>query len=943
MARATRNSKAAPALSSPPARRTRSKLKEKDAASSSNNPTSSSSQPVQDAPPTTDLAPPAAQKAQTTKKSTGKAKSKASAVTEKTSDSTTTAKASSTKASAKNNNNNTTSEESDNTASAPKANNKRSRRQPTVDRNTKKVTKSRARKPTTKTTATTRKALEQYAEEEEAPAPPARAGPVRRTRAALKAGIASPLAPVSDNLNLKPRQTRSKKNLKDATPLSIIEDENRRKDPDDWFADVHVQQMPQIYRDPGASMEEISEHEDATTAENDDIMEHDTASSDADEAMGGDVEMVAEETENDASETEEDMADEDMTDEEMERPQTPNEAPQQLQPPTTARSFGLANFFFNPFKSVQKYLSRTPAPEDPQSPLAMSPESPTVASPSNAAQQRRTRDRNARYTPREKNADKRHALSQKKQEPPSVERLQAQLREKDRELAEMRRKSELDELKKLKEKKEAEQVPGRKRRRSSPTVIPARRPGEKGSFGMLDEYFDYDEPTPDSNNSRAKRRRTTIASPDDDDTDDEYDFVQLPMEHTPPTPSLKRPRNGYRMAAMKDGQEDPMVANHELRVMHQENSFSKSLSPDSRTQWSPAKTSPQTKKSSPSAVYTGSFLAVPGDPGYKPENVFKKSEQQLQQQSSPKKDGKMDSAELKARAEEIVRKEKNGEDITEDERELLEKAQRKFGHIAGSGSFSAPEYDSDDSSIMSDDLEESTSPQRDAPVSSPPSAKASSTQASAAQDSAIEPTKSDSMKPPPPPMPAHAQLPQSVSVTNDNAISKMPPTVPGTTPKVGHSAALARQRELAEKHKPKTGSRLQYVSGVSSSPGASSPIAANNMESSLITQGMSTPAGNVGADSFSFYDALVEEAREKCGSLEDALNSEEKKYLSWLMETEVENESKDFAEYAHEYEKAVAQAGSFPGTGNEDDNERKERDEKEFAEYERAMKELRGF
>ncbi|KAL0259484.1 hypothetical protein SLS55_005221 [Diplodia seriata] len=943
MARATRNSKAAPALSSPPARRTRSKLKEKDAASSSNNPTSSSSQPVQDAPPTTDLAPPAAQKAQTTKKSTGKAKSKASAVTEKTSDSTTTAKASSTKASAKNNNNNITSEESDNTASAPKANNKRSRRQPTVDRNTKKVTKSRARKPTTKTTATTRKALEQYAEEEEAPAPPARAGPVRRTRAALKAGIASPLAPVSDNLNLKPRQTRSKKNLKDATPLSIIEDENRRKDPDDWFADVHVQQMPQIYRDPGASMEEISEHEDATTAENDDIMEHDTASSDADEAMGGDVEMVAEETENDASETEEDMADEDMTDEEMERPQTPNEAPQQLQPPTTARSFGLANFFFNPFKSVQKYLSRTPAPEDPQSPLAMSPESPTVASPSNAAQQRRTRDRNARYTPREKNADKRHELSQKKQEPPSVERLQAQLREKDRELAEMRRKSELDELKKLKEKKEAEQVPGRKRRRSSPTVIPARRPGEKGSFGMLDEYFDYDEPTPDSNNSRAKRRRTTIASPDDDDTDDEYDFVQLPMEHTPPTPSLKRPRNGYRMAAMKDGQEDPMVANHELRVMHQENSFSKSLSPDSLTHWSPAKTSPQTKKSSPSAVYTGSFLAVPGDPGYKPENVFKKSEQQLQQQSSPKKDGKMDSAELKARAEEIVRKEKNGEDITEDERELLEKAQRKFGHIAGSGSFSAPEYDSDDSSIVSDDLEESTSPQRDAPVSSPPSAKASSTQASAAQDSAIEPTKSDSMKPPPPPMPAHAQLPQSVSVTNDNAISKMPPTVPGTTPKVGHSAALARQRELAEKHKPKTGSRLQYVSGVSSSPGASSPIAANNMESSLITQGMSTPAGNVGADSFSFYDALVEEAREKCGSLEDALNSEEKKYLSWLMETEVENESKDFAEYAHEYEKAVAQAGSFPGTGNEDDNERKERDEKEFAEYERAMKELRGF
>lgn len=885
MARATRNSKAAPAVSSPPARRTRSKLKEKDATSNNNNPTSSSSQPVDNAVPPTDPTPATAQKAPTAKKTTGKTKPSAAAkASDKASVPASTTAASSSKASlpattASATHNNTTSEDSDNTAPARKATGKRSRRQPTVDRNAKnKVTKSRARKPATKTSAAAKKALEQHVEEEEAAATPARPAPTRRTRAALRAGIASPLAPVSENISTKARQTRSKKNLKDATPLSIIENENDPKDPDDWFAEV--QQEPRIYRDPGASMEEISEREDTAMAENDDIVEHDTASSDADEAMGGDVEMVAEETEHDASETEEDMADE-----EIERPQTPEAAPLQLEAPTTARSFGFTNLFFNPFSTVKKLLTRTPAAMESQSPVAMSPESPTIASPSNAAQERRTRNRNARYTPRETNADKRHDIAEKNQERQRISQLEAQLRESQREIEEMRRKTELE---KLKAQKEAEQIPGQKRRRSSPTVIPARRPGEKGSFGMVDEYFNYEEPTPDA---RAKRRRTKMPSPADDSSDDEYDFVHLPMDHTPP--SLKRPRNGFRMAAIKDGYEDPLQANHDLRVMHQENSFSKSPLRDSLGTGN--KTSPHIKKSSPSTIYNGSLMAMPGDPGYKPENVFRKSEQQLQQQSSPKKDGKMDSAELKARAEEIVKKEKNGENITDEERQLLEKAQRKFGHIAGSGSFSAPEYDSDDSSIMSDDLEEPISPERNAPVSTPPSAKAS----------AAEPTnKSDNMKPPPPPVPAHAQLPQSKPATNDNAIPKALAAVSSATPKAGHSAALARQRELAEKHKPKTGSRLQYVSGVSSSPGApSSPDVENNMESSLITQGMSTPAGNVDAESFSIYDSLSEEAKEKYGALEEAFFS-------------------------------MAKA--------EDENERKERDEKEFAEYDRQVKQLRA-
>ncbi|GME28477.1 sporulation related domain protein [Neofusicoccum parvum] len=867
MARTSRTSKPAPAVYSPPARRTRSKLKEKESVAN-NNTSASSSQPVNDAASTTlDTTQPhtrnTATATDTTKTASAAPKKKATAKSKATASSAKNPKASAAA-------HNITSDDSsdDNTvpaAPAPKTTKSRSKRQPTVDRTKSKVTKARSRKPTTKANTTNKKAIEQHIEEETV-ATPARAAPARRTRAALRAGYASPLAPVTDNLNAITRNVRSKKILKDATPLSIIQDENDAKDPDDWFGDL--EQQPRIYRAPGASMEEISEREDDPTAEHEDMA---TASSDAEEPVGEDDDMVADpETEN-GSETEADPSDE-----EADRPHTP-EQHMQIDAPSTARSFGLSSFFRNPLASVsasvKRALFRTPARESPAPiPALASPILSPGLSPSRAAHDRKMRNRNTPVQPREKNADKRHEVSE-------MQKDFSQLKREELEALVHQQQQQLDEAARLKEQQEAAQTPGQKRRHTSPDIIPARRPGEKGSFGMLDEYFvDDDSPPVAFTQSSAKRRKVMTEFPEDD-TDDEFDFVNIANEDTPPT-TLKRPRNGFRMAVMKEGGQDPMEVNHEHRVMHHENSFSRSPLRDSPSTGN--KNSPKNIRNSPSTVYNGSLMAMPGDPGYKPENVFKMSE--AQQQQTVSKDGKMEPAELKARAEEIAKKQKSGADITKEEQELLDKALRKFGHVANTGSFSSPEYDSDDDSIMSDDDQEEHSSQ-ETNTSSPP--------------------KDGSMKPPPPPVPAHAQLPGSSEMASKPVSNPATPKTPGSTSTI-QTAALARQRELAEKHKPKLGSRLQYVSRASSSPvqqDATSPLS-----SSLL----STPVGGLEMNSevFSQFDKIADSLQQ---SFEDILSEEEKKeFLDLVAVESKEDKKKREAEAFAVYDRMADELSASP-------------------------------
>lgn len=911
MARATRsNNKATAAITSPLAGRTRSKRKEKEAAAVT---ASSSSQPAADALPATDSAPitenaeaPIAETAEapvaeTAEASTTKTSNKASDKKKPQSKAKGTTRAAKGSASTKNN---TTSEDSsDNTT------NTRPRRQPPVDRNAKnKVTKPRARKAPTKNTSEAKKeAIEKHVEEQVATTP---ARPRRTTRSTLRNGMGSPLAPVTQNVDAIARNTRSKKVLKDATPLSIMpshDDSHDNPNDDDWFKELR--QEPRIYRDPGASMEELSEREET----HDDIVDHDTATSDGDEAMGEDLEMVVDHTENDtvehmehdaakhdveddASETEEDPVDDD---DQHQAPKTPSQPHMDREAPTTARTYGISNLFFNPLASVRKLFGRatTPAPAASadlspadQSIASLSPTSPTpgvtsptIASPSSAAHERRTRNNNrdsssrissvrrsstrrasnrsAPVTPRQKDADRRHSAAE-------LQKSIAQL--KHEELLAIER--QIEELKHQKEQDEAQQVPGQKRRRASPDVIPARRPGDcSGSYGMLEEYFvDGDSSIIDSVQTSTKRRRTIIDD-DDSDSDSDYDFAaQDRHTYTPPS-SLKRPRNSARMAAMREGLEDPMVINHETRVMHQENSFSRSPLRDSPNMGN--KNSPKNKKSSPSTIYNGSVMAMPGDSGYKPENVFKKSEEQIQLA----KNIKMSSDELKACAEEIVRKQNDGEDVTAEELQLLDKAQRKFGHIKGSGSFSAPEYDSDDDSIISDDSEEDASADRTSPTASP----------------ASKPTggETSSMQPPPAPTPAHAQLPAGKS-TNEAPVPKTPAAAQNAN--LFQSAALARQRELAEKHKPKMGSRLQFVSEVSSSPvGAQSPEGRqNSLSESLITQGIENGV-------YLVYDALVESDP----WLLNNLSEDERRMLE--SEPEEEKKARELKEFA-KYDQMVA-------------------------------------
>lgn len=910
MARATRNSKAAPALSSPPARRTRSKLKEKASTPNDTNnnavPSSSSQQandlaPAHDAEPETNSAPAADPMPAT-----------------------------------------------DASSAAPKSKNRGKKRQVvnhnTVNKN--KVTKPRARKPPVKKTTAAAKSAVNEQVQEDAVATPRPELPLRRTRATTRAGIKSPLAPVVENANGVGRRTRSKKLAKNATPLSIITNEKDTEDLDNWFGECANQ--PDLYRNSGVTMEDVSEHEDAHMTENDEEMaehdeemaEHDSASSGAE---GADVENAMDEDH--GSETEEDVPEQTA---QLPRTPEPTNQNRAVEMPTTGRTFGIASLLRTVIPStVKRLFNRSqPALPSPSSSLTASTSTPPVASaaspvmltaspivaaspavpasPSSAAAERRLRSSNkAPVKPRERNADKRHEISEMQKDISQLKReeLEALFREQTEMLKELSRK---------KKEEESTQMTGQKRRLPSPDVIPSSRPGEKG-YGMLDEYFwdnvdDDDESLPEppkrSYQRTAKRRKITTPI-NDDDTDDEYDFANLPPPSSSPPITLRRPRNGYRMAVMKDGGEDPMEINHEHRVMHQSNSFSRSpLRKSGRN------TSPSNTKTSPSTIYKGSVMAMPGDSGYKPENVFKMSEEQIQQQSSPKKHYGMDDATLKARAEDIIKRNKAGEFVSAEEDKLFAYAEKKFGNITGSGSFSCPEY-SDTESDMSDEDnsdEQPTTPERE--THEVESAGFISAKASPKQTV----TKDSSMKPPPTPVPAHAQLPPSVqNATNESPANAalnaaVLPKTPAHDQNAAASsslqtAALARQRELAEKHKPKLGSRLQYVSGISSSPvQPSTPENSeqNPMARSLITQGMTTLPGNGAVSDFeaSMYSQMDSQVLTRLNESSskhfyEGLNEDEKRYLAHLEEqkTKEEIEREDSILFAELDRKVFASAG----------------------------------
>ncbi|KAF2139276.1 uncharacterized protein K452DRAFT_74564 [Aplosporella prunicola CBS 121167] len=544
-------------------------------------------------------------------------------------------------------------------------------------------------------------------------------------------------------------------------------------------------------------------------------------------------------------------------------PHTPQSASrsEEKEPTTSARKFGLG--LLSSVGSAFTRIFRSPlrSPQQPTEPTEHS----TITSPAKAAHERKARNKGATPKPRVTDADKRHAMHEAA-------------------------KAHADRRQQI-EREVAKQEPGQKRRRTSVEKIPAHRPGERG-YGMVDEYFDeleasentapgnqshHSSPrTPESAKHTAKRRRLGSSTYEDEESDESF----TPQ---PPT-TLKRPRNGFRRMMMKQGHEDPMnIFKQDKRALHV-NSFRDPQEP-LQDDFSKSNRLPTPNKPSPSNVYTGSVAAMPGDVGWKPPNVFKQSQEQLsEKRSRPKTD--LDA--LRRAAEAVARKDE--EDRTEEEQRILEEGQRKLGHIAGTGSFSAPEYSSDEDSTMLDDSDEDEEPKTPSKSSGFPSfslkgaaPKNDSVNGTAPSGKKVTfadtPSVSVIQKPPPPPTPAHAQLPGTAPAnpttpTKAAAPAPAPASTPAQTQPQAQSttpasaaktpfgaigpASLARAREIAEKHKPKTASRLQYSTRMSSSPQnqkspedkqsaskaqAAQSKEANDMASSLITQGLVPPVG----------------------------------------------------------------------------------------------------
>ncbi|KAK8233370.1 hypothetical protein HDK90DRAFT_264347 [Phyllosticta capitalensis] len=576
------------------------------------------------------------------------------------------------------------------------------------------------------------------------------------------------------------------------------------------------------------------------------------------------------------------------------RPETPPEEP--AAPTTPTSNYYLAGLFNTGksiFKKINPFGSRTPAP---------APTSPTVA---------RSSRRPGPVTPRIKNADERHSLAEANKEKSDQIR-----REKEAQAAQAQEAEEI-----------AQQQTDDTRRWS----IPAHPPGLRG-YGVVEEYFDMDDATLDERypykrkttadesspvmTPATKRRKVFEELENEDprfkepiavDTAFDVERAEEDLEGT-----LRRPRNALRRHFERTTGKDLGDKHHQTKIQHHENSFSRSPLRDSQSSVN-RRRSNDAQQSSPSTIYRGSTFAVPGDPGYK-SNVFKSSDMQIsaeqREQTSKREDRtkrswwkKIPRADMKARAKEIVVSWNETGEISAEDKEYFEIAERRCGHIKGSGSFCSIDLETDDESDSETEADTdssfeaepvaSTGPKQASPIMPvvpTPAATTPATPAAKKPLTGILKKPASAMVPPPTPKPANAQLPTPTAApeTPKAAVSQSPakkqPDLslhPSATPSkeqvnLDPDSALDRVRKQAEKHKPGRSTKMSQMMRVASSPlQPSSPVQTagetenpspvqstgeteNSMSKSLITQGTDLPAvQDDPASAFKHYQPFV--------------------------------------------------------------------------------------
>ncbi|KAK7543814.1 hypothetical protein IWX50DRAFT_616354 [Phyllosticta citricarpa] len=163
--------------------------------------------------------------------------------------------------------------------------------------------------------------------------------------------------------------------------------------------------------------------------------------------------------------------------------------------------------------------------------------------------------------------------------------------------------------------------------------------------------------------------------------------------------TLQRPRNALRRAIRKETGKDLADKHHETKIRHHENSFSRSPLRDNQ---SVVNRRPSNEaQPAPSTSYTGSIFAVPGDSGYS-SNVFKSSDMQAEAEKREEFTRSQMNAFYKSKMPLDTMKDHAArlwkipdDELTPEEKEFLDRAERVTGHIRGTGSFTCPEGESD--------------------------------------------------------------------------------------------------------------------------------------------------------------------------------------------------------------------------------------------------------
>ncbi|KAL1389057.1 hypothetical protein HDK64DRAFT_116083 [Phyllosticta capitalensis] len=724
---------------------------------------------------------------------------------------------------------------------------------------------------------------------------------VRTTRRSVQQGWQSPLSDQAQTIiGLLPKNQTEQ----ESTPLSIVNESNQHETDEkqnEWF----TPRSPAPYASAQKSAQKSTEKSKnkSTAGDEDELPESSLGQPDDD-----DEEAMSDGSDEATDGQDDEMDDDEVADAEAEahadadaasaegtpRPETPPEEP--AAPTTPTSNYYLAGLFNTGksiFKKINPFGSRTPAP---------APTSPTVA---------RSSRRPGPVTPRIKNADERHSLAEANKEKSDQIR-----REKEAQAAQAQEAEEI-----------AQQQTDDTRRWS----IPAHPPGLRG-YGVVEEYFDMDDATLDERypykrkttadesspvmTPATKRRKVFEELENEDprfkepiavDTAFDVERAEEDLEGT-----LRRPRNALRRHFERTTGKDLGDKHHQTKIQHHENSFSRSPLRDSQSSVN-RRRSNDAQQSSPSTIYRGSTFAVPGDPGYK-SNVFKSSDMQIsaeqREQTSKREDRtkrswwkKIPRADMKARAKEIVVSWNETGEISAEDKEYFEIAERRCGHIKGSGSFCSIDLETDDESDSETEADTdssfeaepvaSTGPKQASPIMPvvpTPAATTPATPAAKKPLTGILKKPASAMVPPPTPKPANAQLPTPTAApeTPKAAVSQSPakkqPDLslhPSATPSkeqvnLDPDSALDRVRKQAEKHKPGRSTKMSQMMRVASSPlQPSSPVQTagetenpspvqsageteNSMSKSLITQGTDLPAvQDDPASAFKHYQPFV--------------------------------------------------------------------------------------